>query len=212
MRESLPGHNAQGRHEKLKWMATRISAELAALIESKWPDILAGIAAGDLVRDVLRAAGIKYSHVRAYIQGDAAKRLEWDDAREESADAFLDEVLAVARARSELALNDAGEPILGKYGKALVVAVDSALARTQVDELKWAARIRNPRAYSDKAQLDVNVRTIDLTRIISEANARLAAAREPRILEHEPPAALPAPEELAGAAIVEKASKLLELL
>ena len=33
-------------------------------------------------------------------------------------------------------------------------------------------------------QLDVNVRTMDLTRIISEAHARLAAGRQPVTLDH----------------------------
>jgi hypothetical protein len=55
--------------------------------------------------------------------------------------------------------------------------------RVHVDTLKWAARIRNPRAYSDKSSIDVNVRTVDLTRIISEANARLAAREAGRVIE-----------------------------
>jgi hypothetical protein len=64
----------------------------------------------------------------------------------------------------------------------------------KVDTLKWAARIRNPRLYGDKAQLDVNVRTLDLTRIISDAQARLAASR---IIEgHVIRAALPELESL----------------
>ncbi|HEY5636269.1 MAG TPA: hypothetical protein VIS77_05155, partial [Burkholderiales bacterium] len=58
--------------------------------------------------------------------------------------------------------------------------LDPAHARMRVDTLKWAARIRNPRLYGDKAQLDVNVRTVDLTRIIEAANARLAAAQAAR--------------------------------
>lgn len=169
---------------KLIPMTTRIGDETRAKITAAWLDILGAIAGGELVRDALKAAGVSYTQVRAFYQEDAARRKEWEDAREESADSFMDEVLAVARAQGEIARDDAGEIIYGKDGKPLIIAFDSAHARTRVDALKWAARIRNPRAYSDKAQLDVNVRTVDLTRIISEANARLAG-RAPRILEAE---------------------------
>jgi hypothetical protein len=74
-----------------------------------------------------------------------------------------------------------------------------------VDTLKWACAKRNPRTYSEKAQLDVNVKTLDLTRIISEANARLANAPRGRVLEHDQAhsALLPA--------VLDQA-KLLELL
>lgn len=167
-------------------MTTRIGAETRAKIAAAWPDILGGIASGDLVRDVLKRAGFSYTQVRAYYQEDAQRRKEWEDAREESADSFLDEVLAVSRDSGDIVRDAAGEIVLDKDGQPLLIRPDSALARVRVDALKWAARIRNPRAYSDKAQLDVNVRTVDLTRIISEANARLAG-RAPRVLEHDAP-------------------------
>jgi hypothetical protein len=56
-------------------------------------------------------------------------------------------------------------------------------ARTRIDTLKWAARVRNPRVYSEKQTVDLNVRSVDLTAIIRDANARLAQAREPRLIE-----------------------------
>jgi hypothetical protein len=37
--------------------------------------------------------------------------------------------------------------------------------------------------YSEKQTVDLNVRSVDLTAIIRDANARLAQAREPRLIE-----------------------------
>jgi hypothetical protein len=121
---------------------------------------------------VLARAGLNADAMRAYKLENPAAREEWEAAREASADAFMDEALDISNNRD----------------------VDPAHARMKVDTLKWAARIRNPRLYGDKAQLDVNVRTLDLTRIISDAQARLAASR---IIEgHVIRAALPELESL----------------
>lgn len=167
---------------------THLSPETKARIAAAWPAICGRIAAGELIKDICKELGFHEALLRAFrLQHPDAQRA-WDAAKEDSAAAFMEEALEVAR--------DPG--ILGDK---------SAHARTRIDTLKWAARIRNPRSYSDKAQLDVNVKTVDLTRIIAEANARLAASRG-RTLEHEPAATL---ADAAGAAIVDRASKLLEL-
>lgn len=142
---------------------TRISEETRERIRKAWPDVLAGLAAGELVRDVLARNGISSEMKRAFVLSEPGARESWDEAREASADALFDQALETA---------NNGD-------------LDPAHARVKVDTLKWAARIRNPRLYGDKAQLDVNVRTVDLTRIIQDANARLAAAREPRTIEGE---------------------------
>lgn len=147
-----------------------------------WPAILARLAAGDLVKDA--RAPFSEQEMRCYRTTEPHAQTEWDAARESSADAFMDEAMEVARSKGEPMRDDKGEIIIGRDGKPLIIAADAALARTRIDTLKWAARIRNPRLYGDKAQLDVNVRTVDLTRIISEANARLAAGRNGRIIEH----------------------------
>lgn len=147
-------------------MTGRISDATRARIAQAWPAVLAALADGALVRDALEDNGITRDMLRAYLAGDAGARLEWDAARERSADAFMDQALEVANNRE----------------------LDPAHARVRVDTLKWAARIRNPRLYGDKAQLDVNVRTIDLTRIIDAANQRLEAARAGRIIDQAPAA------------------------
>lgn len=156
-----------------KGMNTRIGAALRARIDKAWPDIIAALAAGQMVADVLEMAGLKRDHLFAYMRENPAAREEWESAREASADALFDQVL-------ETASN---------------ARLDPAHARMRCDALKWAARIRNPRLYGDKAQLDVNVRTVDLTRIISDANARLAQAR---VIEHVPSALLPGAARVGG--------------
>lgn len=147
-----------------KWIVPpRIGPETIERLTRAWPEILEGLAAGKLVRDVLAQHGTNADALRAYKSANPQARAEWDEARERSADAFMDEAIEAA------------------YNREL----DPAHARMRVDTLKWAARIRNPRLYGDKAQLDVNVRTVDLTRIIEAANARLLASQAGRVIEHE---------------------------
>ena len=145
----------------------RISEATAARIAQAWPELIGAFADGQLVRDALNERGLTRDMLRAYLVANPQARIEWDSAREQSADALFEDALQVA------------------YNTGL----DPAHARMRADVLKWAARIRNPKLYGDKAQLDVNVRTVDLTRIIESANARLHAAQSMRTigpLEHEP--------------------------
>jgi hypothetical protein len=158
-------------------MDCKISDETRERIAKAWPDILAGLASGDLVRDVLAANLVTRGQVRAFLAGDVEMRAQWDEAREASADAYHDEALSVARTKSHVATDESGRPLYDAKGQPLIIQADAALARNHVDTLKWAARIRNPRLYGDKAQLDVNVRSVDLTKIISDAQARLEASR-----------------------------------
>jgi hypothetical protein len=143
-----------------------ISVEAAAKVRAAWPAIVQGFAAGELVKDVLARAGVTSDVLYAYMRAEPGARREWEDAREESGHAFMDR-----------ALDEAFATVDKEYAQHV---------RTRIDTLKWAARVRNPKAYSDKATLDVNVRTVDLTRIISDANARLAAQRQGRIINAEP--------------------------
>lgn len=141
-----------------------ISPETRARIRSVWPDMLAALATGSLVREVYKMAGVEATALYHFIQTEPPDvRAAWDDAKEASGHAFMDEAMDNAR---------------GDVHKDLAQHV-----RTRIDTLKWAARVRNRRAYEDKATLDVNVRTVDLTRIISDANARLAAEKQGRIID-----------------------------
>ena len=132
--------------------------------------MLRTLAQGGLVGKACERLGINPEWLYSYRAQVPGARQEWEDAREGSADAFAEQALGMAL-----------EPVQvipqGEGKEPLIVRLEPAHARNAIDTLKWAARIRNPRLYGDKAQLDVNVRTVDLTRIISDANARLAAAR-----------------------------------
>lgn len=170
-------------------MATKISPELAAQVRAAWPALLAKIEGGANIQKAIESVGLKREWIRAFKKLEPGAQAEWDDAREHSADAFTDEGLDIAR--NPVKIIAPGEEGNETGTQPLIIRIDPAFARVHVDYLKWIAAKRNPRSYSDKAQLDVNVRTVDLTRIISEANARLAG-RVPRVIEAElvPPVAL----------------------
>lgn len=144
-------------------MATRISEETAARIEAAWPDLLDQLAAGEVMAPHYARHGLTADQVRVWRVREDQRSKEWDAAREQSAEAYADRVAEI--------IDNTG--------------ADSGIARVKIDGLKWLASKRNPRVYSDKSQVDVNVRTVDLTRIIQDANARLAAARAGRVIEGE---------------------------
>ncbi len=125
--------------------------------------LLDQVAAGEIMAPVYEIAGVTADQVRVwrFEQGAQGEReREWNAAREQAADSFADKI-------QEVAYNER----------------DSHAARVRIQALQWLAARRNPRVYADKAQLDVNVRTIDLTRIIDAANQRLAAAQAGRIID-----------------------------
>jgi hypothetical protein len=139
-------------------VTTRIGPETVERIEAAWLDILEAVAGSGRIDKACEARGIDPSHVRAYRSTRPEREQEWQRAREQSADYFADQVAEVA--------SNPGDP---------------ATARVRMDAYRWLAAKRNPRAYSDKSSVDVNVRTVDLTRIIEHANQRLAAARNPEL-------------------------------
>lgn len=136
-------------------MDCKISEETRERIRTVWPDILEQIAAGAEIRTALGSNLVTRGQIRAYLAGEAGAREQWNDAKRDSADSYFDQVLSIA------------------YNP----GPDAAAARVSIDGWKWLAAKRNPAEYNDKAQLDVNVRSVDLTRIISDAQARLEASR-----------------------------------
>lgn len=147
-----------------------MSEETRAKVRAAWSAILEGLSTGAFIRDLCKEHGLSEHVLRAYRNENAAADKEWMTAREASGDAFAERAL-------DMALNPA-QVIPQEDGKEpVIVKLDPAYARNAIDTLKWAARIRNPRVYSDKSTVDLNVKSVDLTRIIADANARLAAAR-----------------------------------
>lgn len=140
--------------------------DTAQRIAAAFPDMCARLASGELITDILKVHGLSRRELSTHVLSVPDMRRAWDNAREESADALYEEAMSVART-----------PVDKERAQS---------ARLHVDTLKWAARIRNPRLYGDKAQLDVNVRTVDLTSIIRDANARLAAAQAHRVIDVTP--------------------------
>lgn len=142
-----------------------LTPEARERIRKAWPKIIREIAAGSRVAATWAKHGIAPHEKRAWLAHEPGTKAEWDEAREESADAFMD-----------LAMNEA----MANYDKESAQHV-----RTRIDTLKWAARIRNPRLYGDRQAIDMTVKSVDLTRVIQDAQARLVAARQPRVIEGE---------------------------
>lgn len=156
-------------------MQTRIGPELSARVAAAWPVLLGAVASGANIGEACESQGVKREHAYAYMLANPEARREWEHARELSADAYADRI-------ASLIAGDMPEP---------------QSARVKLDALRWLAAKRNPRVYSDKQSIDLNVKTVDLTRIIQDANARLAAARQVgRVIEGAPiTSALAAPNE-----------------
>lgn len=143
-------------------MTTRLSDALRAKIDAAFPDLLDVVADGGHIGKACENAGLKREHIRIRMLEQPSMRAQWDLAREQSAESYFDQILDI--------IHNPG--------------ADREHTRVKVDALKWMAAKRNPRAYSDKHTLDVNVKTVDLTRIVQDANARLAQARA-RAIGHD---------------------------
>lgn len=120
------------------------------------------MADGHPINASITAAGFSPDMIRAYRRDNPAAAADWELARQQSADSYADEILATI-----------DNP-----------ATDPQHARVRVDALKWLAAKRNPRVYSDRVDHNVNVRTVDLTRVIADARARVQARRA-RAVTHE---------------------------
>jgi hypothetical protein len=141
-------------------MATtaRISEATREKVRKAWPSILDALAEGSPVSAAIKEHGISYGVVSAFIASEPGARNEWETAKEVSAEVLFDDLLKITATR--------------------FADIDPTRARAVMDSLKWLAAKRNPKVYSDRSQVDLNVKTIDLTRIIQEADARLRAGRQ----------------------------------
>lgn len=130
-------------------------------VAAAFPDILQAIRDGARVDLTCAAHGLDRRTVWAYWSNTPALRAAWYDAMKESADAFLDKAMDAAE--------NAGR--------------DAKAARVQLAAYQWIAEKRDPERYGQRTRTDLNIKTIDLTRIIQDANARLAAVNSGRIIE-----------------------------
>lgn len=167
----------------LHWnMTTRISDETRARCAAHWDEILDAIRYTGLIAPVLRKVGVSRAVIHAYMDSTPGATAQWNAAKETSGDAFAEQALELALNPSQVVTKDKDGNVLPEP---LIIPMDAAHARTAVDTLKWAAKVRNPRQYSDKSSIDLSVKTVDLTAIIRDANARLAAAQAGRIIAGE---------------------------
>lgn len=138
-------------------MATRISEATREKVRKAWPEILAALADGSPVQEVLKRHDLSRYILSAFMASEPDARNEWETAKEVSAEVLFDDLLQMASNR--------------------FADIEPTRARATMDSLKWLAAKRNPKVYSDRSQVDVTVKTIDLTRIIQEANKRLRDGR-----------------------------------
>lgn len=138
-----------------------ISTEKRARIDTLWPEILQAIRDGARIDHTSAAHQLTRADLWAYRHGKPELVAAWYDAIKDSADAFVDQMVNVM---SEADGNAKG-------------------ARVKASILQWIAEKRDPDRYGQRTRADINVKTVDLTAIIKDANARLAAAKEPRVIE-----------------------------
>lgn len=154
-----------------------LSPEVAAKVAAAFPDILQAISNGARVDQTCALHGLDRRIVWQYWSTDPQRRTQWYDAMKESADAFADKALDAAENASR----------------------DAKAARVQLATYQWLAEKRDPDRYGQRMRTDVNIKTVDLTKIIQDANARLIAAQQGRVIEHDTSSNSRAPDSRAHA-------------
>ena len=136
----------------------RLGDETRARIRQAWPDILDAVGSGELGVTLESAAkqyaGIGIRSVQRYARETPGARAELDAALSDGADALVERLPSL-----------------------IIETPDARRARVLVDTLFRIAAARDPKRYGAKASMTLDVRTVDLTAIISAANARLEAQR-----------------------------------
>ena len=138
-----------------------ISVEKRAKIDGIWPAILQAIRDGARIDHTAAAYDLTRADLWAYRHGKPDLVAAWYDAIKDSADSFVDQMVDVM---SQADGNAKG-------------------ARVKAGILQWIAEKRDPDRYGQRTRADINVKTVDLTAIIKDANARLAAAKEPKLVQ-----------------------------
>lgn len=150
--------------QSLAWYSVGMSSEQRALIAQAWPDILQDIRDGERVDKTCERYGLDRRVLWQYWSGEPQLRAAWYDAMKDSADAYVQKAI-------EAAENAAENP---------------KAARVKLAAYQWVAEKRDPDRYGQRTRADINVKTVDLTGIIADANARLAAARQNRVIDVTP--------------------------
>jgi len=136
-----------------------ISEETRAKIQSSWDDILDAVGAGEIgvtLESAAKAiAGVGIRSIQRYARQTPKAREQLDQALSDGADALVERLPSL-----------------------ILAELDARRARVLVDTLFRIAAARDPKRYGAKASMTLDVRTVDLTQIINDANKRLELSRQ----------------------------------
>lgn len=141
-----------------------ISEETRARIAAVWEQILDAVATCEMTVEQAagKLAGVGVRSVQRY-------------ARETKG----------ARAELDAALLDGAELMVARIPSVILETPDARRARVLAEYLWKIAASRDPARYGQQSRVDLNVRTVDLTQIVRDAQARLEAARARPAIEGE---------------------------
>lgn len=109
------------------------------------------IASGKSVKNCLQPRNINVYEFYTYLEENPSARAAYEKAQEFKSHGFADDI-------PDIADNE----------------LDSARARVLIDSRRWYASKMMPVKYADR--VDINIKTIDITQALSQADARLAAS------------------------------------
>lgn len=98
-----------------------------------------------------------------------------------------------AREQLDAALADGCELMMASLDEMIQSEPDARRARVRADFQLKLAQSRDPKRWADRMRHDITVKTLDLTRIIADANARLTSSRAPALIDHATQAVIPSP-------------------
>jgi hypothetical protein len=141
-----------------------ISQDTRARVAAVWEQILDAVATCEqtLEQAAAHLAGVGIRSVQRYARETPGARRELDDA-----------------------LLDGAELSVARIPQLIMDTPDARRARI-LAEFAWKiAASRDPGRFGERSRVQLDVRTVDLTAIIRDANARLAAYDKGRVIEHE---------------------------
>ena len=140
-------------------MTTRISELTRAKLSAIWPDLLERVIAAQPLDQICKAHDITRSQLKGYRHDVPGARDEWMEARKESAQTFLEQMIAVTNNPD----------------------IDPSRVRVMCDSLKFLIERLDPDSFSPRTRAEITHKVIDLNQAIRDANARLSHVRQPRI-------------------------------
>ena len=140
----------------MSYIGQGVGDETRERIKKAWPHILDAVATGSatLEQACQDLAGLGVRSVQRYARATPGARDELDEALADGADILVERLPSL-----------------------IMTTPDARRARVLADIILKIATARDPKRYGARAQMDINVKSVDLTQIISNAQARLDAAR-----------------------------------